>query len=250
MSAIVRPLEKATKAQKALIKGVPGTAERAVREVCRQWGDGGLDRDDLVQIAHLGIFRAAQSHDTQKGEFPGWAFYKASHAVRDAVRHALGPRKPLDAARDAAETNALVRATEPADDDPAEPAQATFRNLVEFTEELLLSELEGMMGAMQALTPEEHLLAREEWEVTFEALSAAVPDVRPERLDLLKRHYGEGLNLKQTAAAQGVSYWTVLERHDETLELLRARLRGRGVTGAPRVGDSTAWGSLFGGVGT
>ena len=246
MSAIVRPLERATKEQKALIQSVPGAAERAVREVRRSWGNGGIERDDLVQIAHLGIFRAAQSYDPSKGEFAGWAFYKASHAVRDAVRQALGPRRPVDAAKDLAETNFLTGTGIPTNDDPAEPEKATFRHMVEFAEELLSAELEGMMGAMEVLTPEEALLAKEEWEVTFEALSASVPDVKPERLDLLKKHYGEGLNLKQTAAAQGLSYWTILERHEETLGLLRARLRGRGVTGVPVFSDDGGWGTLLG----
>lgn len=244
MSAIVRPMERATKEQKALINSVPGTAERAVREVRRSWGSGGIEKDDLVQIAHLGIFRAAQSFDPRKGEFPHWAFYKASHAVRDAVRQALGPRRPVDAARDAAETNFLTGMGIPAHDDPAEDDKTTYRHMVEFVEGMLVSELEGVMGSMASLTPEDALMAKEEWEVAFEALSASVPDVKPERLDLLKKHYGEGLNLKQTASAQGLSYWTILDRHEETLELLRARLRGRGVTAMPEVIDG-APGSLF-----
>lgn len=247
MSAVVRPLERATKEQKALILSVPGLAERAVREVRRSWGDGGLDRDDLVQIAHLGIFRAAQSYDPAKGTFPGWAFYKASNAVRDAVRQALGPRRPVDAARDAAEINFLTGTGVPEHDDPAEPEQATFRHMVEFVEDMLVAELEGVMGAMASLSPEEALMAKEEWKVTAEALAAVVPDVKPERLDLLKKHYGEGLNLKQTAAAQGLSYWTILERHEETLGLLRARLRGRGVTAMPALIDGAA-ASLFTGA--
>jgi RNA polymerase sigma factor (sigma-70 family) len=244
MSTVVRPLVRATKEQKALILSVPGMAERAVREVRRSWGDGGLDRDDLVQIAHLGIFRAAQSFDPSKGEFPGWAFYKASNAVRDAVRQALGPRKPVDAARDAAETNYLTGTGIPEHDDPAEPEQASFRHMVEFVEELFVSEMEGVMGALESLSPEEALMAKEEWEGAFEALNAVVPDVKPERLDLLKKHYGEGLNLKQTATAQGLSYWTILDRHEETLGLLRARLRGRGVTAMPALVDG-ALESLF-----
>jgi RNA polymerase sigma factor (sigma-70 family) len=248
MSGVVRPMEKATKEQKALIRSVPGLAEKAVRHVRKAWGTGGLDRDDLVQIAHLGIFRAAQSYDASKGPFAGWAFYKASHAVRDAVRQALGPRKPLDAAREAAETNYLCATTVPADDDPSEPPQASFRHMVQFAEDLLLAEMEGVMGAMDALSPEEAVMAKQEWEVAFAALSTSVPDVKPERLDLLKKHYGEGLNLKQTAAAQGLSYWTILSRHEETLDLLRARLRGQGVTEMPSAGAGEAWGSLFEGV--
>ncbi len=244
MSAIVRPMERATKEQNALIKSVPGVAERAAREVRRSWGTGGIDRDDLVQIAHLGIFRAAQSYDPKKGEFSGWAFYKASHAVRDAVRQALGPRKAVDAARDTAETNYLTGTGIPENDDPAESEGASFRHMVEFVEELFVAEMEGVMGAMQSLTPEDALMAKEEWEEAFDALSESVPSVKPERLDLLKKHYGEGLNLKQTAAAQGLSYWTILDRHEETLGLLRARLRGRGVTEMPEVIDG-AVGSLF-----
>lgn len=237
MSTIVRPMERATKEQKALIRSVPGMAEKAVGEVNRSWGMGGIERDDLVQIAHLGIFRAAQSFDPTKGEFPGWAFYKASNAVRDAVRQALGPRKPVDAARDAAESNYLTGTKIPEHDDPAEPERMSYRNMVEFVEELFLSEMEGVMGALESLTPEEALIAKEEWQVAMAALSESVPSVKPERLDLLKKHYGEELNLKQTAAAQGLSYWTILDRHEETLVLLRARLRGRGVVEMPPIID-------------
>ena len=110
----------------------------------------------------------------------------------------------MDAARDAAEINFLTGTGVPEHDDPAEPEQASFRHMVEFVEDLLVAELEGVMGAMASLSPEEALIAKEEWKVTTEALAAVVPDVKPERLDLLKKHYGEGLNLKQTAAAQGL----------------------------------------------
>jgi hypothetical protein len=62
---------------------------------------------------------------------------------------------------------------------------------------------------------------------------------------VLRRHYTEGLDLKETAAAEGIGYDTALDRHQEAVKLLRARLRRYGVHKAPEVRDEAGWGEAL-----
>ena len=243
---IVRPIERLTREQKALVLGVPGLAEEVERAVRRSWGTGKIDADDRLQLAHLGIFRAAQLFKPEKNvPFKHWARYKATRTVQDAIRQRARQNDPLGLARDAAGTEFLLAASIPGCTDAAEPDNVKFGKLLSFGEDHLLEQLAGMGIAVTTLNVEERLSARDEWKQLVDAMVASLADLSAELRAVLRRKYAEGLDLKETAAAEGVFYDTVLERHQEAMKLLRARLRRYGISKAPDTRDEAGWGEAL-----
>jgi hypothetical protein len=108
------------------------------------------------------------------------------------------------------------------------------------------AELAGVGCASLHLSGEEEAAARQEWGVTLDALDRVVSELRPEQQTLLRMRYGKDATLKECAPELGVSYWTIMPRHKETLALLRARLRALGVTQAPSWVDPATWGRVLG----
>ena len=242
----VRPMERLTKEQKALVLSVPGLAEEVERAVRRSWGTGGIDASDRVQLVHLGIFRAAQRFKAEKNvPFKNWARYKAACTLKDAMRKRARLDDPLGEARDAASTEFLLTAKIADRKDAPEPDNVKFGKLLSFGESHLIEQLGGMGIAITKLTPEARLAAREEWKALVDAMILSLADLSAELRSVLRQHYTEGLDLKETAKAEGVCYDTMLERHQEAVKLLRARLRRYGITKAPESYDEGEWGEAL-----
>jgi RNA polymerase sigma factor (sigma-70 family) len=242
----VRPIERLTKEQKKLVLSVPGLAEEVERAVRRTWGTGGLDAGDRLQLAHLGIFRAAQSFKPEKNvPFKHWARYKATRTLQDAMRQRARQDDPLGAAREAAATEFLLTATIAGGNDASEPDNVRFGKLMSFGESHLVDQLGAMGIAVTTLNVEERLSARDEWRHLVEAMVESLADLSAELRGVLRRHYTEGLDLKETASAEGVCYETSLERHQEAVRLLRARLRRHGIAKAPEACDEAGWGDAL-----
>ena len=242
----VRPIERLTREQKELVRSVPGLAEEVERAVRRTWGTGGIDADDRLQLAHLGIFRAAQLFKPEKNvPFKLWARYKATRTVQDAIRQRARQDDPLGAARDAAGTEFLITATIAGCKDASEPDNVKFGKLLSFGESHLVEQLGAMGIAVTTLNVEERLSARDEWRHLVDAMVEALADLSAELRSLLRWRYAEGLDLKETAAAEGVCYDTLLERHQEAVKLLRARLRRYGINKAPEACDEAGWGDAL-----
>lgn len=243
---IVRPTERLTREQKELVRSVPGVAEKAERDVRRTWGTGGLEKNDRLQLAHLGIYRAAQRFKAEKlVPFAKWSYFKATRTIRDAILQRARQNDPFGKARVAASTAFLISATIRGVEEASDPDNVRFGKLLRFGEDCLIDELGGMVSAIDTMTPEDRLTARDEWKTLLDALVASLADLSPELRSLLRRRYTEGLDLKETAAAEGVCYETTLERHQEALRLLRARMRRFGVTRAPDVEDDAGWGDAL-----
>jgi RNA polymerase sigma factor (sigma-70 family) len=242
----LRPAERLTKEQKELVRSVPGLAEEVERGVRRTWGTGGLDASDRLQIAHLGIYRAAQLFKPEKNvPFRLWAKYKATGALQDAMRQRARQNDPFGARREAASTAFLSTATIPGCQDAADSDSVKLGKLLSFGESHLIEQLGSMGLALTTMTVEERLSARDEWRHLVDALVASVSDLSAELRSVLRRHYTEGLDLKETAAAEGIGYDTALDRHQEGMKLLRARLRRYGVHTAPEVRDEAGWGEAL-----
>lgn len=242
----VRPIERLTREQKDLVRSVPGLAEEVERAVRRTWGTGGIDADDRLQLAHLGIFRAAQLFKADKNvPFKHWARYKATRTVQDAIRQRARQDDPLGAVREAASTEFLITATIAGCSDASEADNVKFGKLLSFGESHLVEQLGDMGIAITTMNVEDRLSARDEWRHLVDAMVAALADLSAELRSLLRRRYTEGLDLKETAAAEGICYETTLERHQEAVRLLRARLRRFGVTRAPEPDDDAGWGDAL-----
>jgi RNA polymerase sigma factor (sigma-70 family) len=244
--SIVRPIERLTRDQKALVRSVPGLAEEVVRAVRRTWGTGRIDADDRLQLAHLGIFRAAQLFQAEKNvPFKHWARYKATRMLQDAIRQRARQDDPLGTARDEASAEYLITATIAGCRDASEADHVQLGKLLGFGESHLVEQLGGMGMAITTMTVEERLSARDEWSYLVDALVASLADLSAELRSLLRWRYVEGLDLKETAAAEGVCYTTLLERHQEAVKLLRARLRRHGVSKVPEACDEAGWGEAL-----
>ena len=242
----VRPIERLTREQKALVLGVPGLAEDVVRAVRRSWGTGKIDPDDRLQLAHLGIFRAAQLFKPEKNvPFKHWARYKASCTLKDAIRQRAQHSDPVGAAGDAASMEFLVTATIAGCKDASEADNVRFGKLLSFGEAHLVEQLGGMAIAATTLTPEARLSVRAEWKHLVDAITLSLADLSEDLRNLLRRRYVEGLDLKETAAAEGACYDTILEKHQKAVKLLRARLSRHGITQVPDVDDEAGWGDAL-----
>ena len=231
---VLRPTERLTREQKTLALSVPGCAERAAREVRLHFGVGGMLKEDLVQHGHFGIFRAAQLFDPARGvPFEQWAFFKATRAIRDAVRRHRGRRDPLEAGSIAAGSDFLAAKPRPAGIDAFQSDQALRDQLDDILEDQLVAQLSGVAATTDTLSVEERVNAQLDWGTAFAALEQVFNEL-PERLrEVLRLHYAENVSLKEISGLVGWGYWGLLPEHQETLRLLKARLRGLGVSGLP-----------------
>ncbi len=242
----IRSIERLTREQKDLVRSVPGLAEEVERAVRRSWGTGKIDADDRLQLVHLGIFRAAQLFKKEKNvPFKQWARYKAACTLKDAIRQRAQQNDPLGAARDAASTEFLLTATIAGCNDTSEPDNVKFGKLLSFGEAHLVEQLGAMAVAVTTLTPEARLSARDEWRHLVDAIVLALADLSEDLRSLLRRRYVEGLDLKETAAAEGVCYDVILVKHQKAVKLLRARLSRYGISKAPDVEEESEWGEAL-----
>jgi DNA-directed RNA polymerase specialized sigma subunit len=120
-----------------------------------------------------------------------------------------------------------------------------FGKLLSLGESHLVEQLGGMGIGITTMNVEERLSARAEWRCLVDAMVESLADLSTELRSVLRRRYTEGLDLKETAEAEGVCYETTLERHQEALKLLRARLRRYGIVKAPEPCDEAGWGDAL-----
>ena len=219
---ILRPTERLTREQKTLVLSVPGCAERAAREVRLHFGAGGMLKEDMVQHGHFGIFRAAQLFDPGRGV-----------PFRDAVRRHRGRRDPLEAGSIAAESDFLATKPRPAEIDAFQSDQALRDQLDDILEDQLVAKLTGAAATTDTLTVEERVNAQLDWGTAFAALEQVLSELPARVREVLRLHYAENVSLKEISGLVGWGYWGLLPEHQETLRLLKARLRGLGVSGLP-----------------
>lgn len=244
---LLRPAERLTRAQKALALSVPGCAERAARAVRLHFGSGGMPKEDLIQLGHFGIFRAAQLFDPGRGvPFEHWAFFKATHAIRDAIRRHRGRRGPLDAARIAAGSDFLASTPPAAVSNPFTGEKALREKLESLIEDQLIAELSGSAAAADSLSVEDRVHAQLDWGAACDALKQLYDELPPKVREVLRLHYVDDVSLKEVSQRVGWGYWGLLPEHQDTLRLLKARLRGLGICALPAQSSGMAGlGRLF-----
>jgi hypothetical protein len=246
MSAVVTPLRSGsrslTRDERNLVKSVPGVAERAVRDVCRRHG-GNPRNPDLLQRAHLGIYKAALSHDPEVGPFLQWAYYKATSAVMDGLKADRRQRKVLIAARIAGCIYLATKRHCPEKIDPGATEDELFEGLVDIGQEHVVAAFVGATVAAEPPEGEEDLIEREAWAKARQVLGAELARLREDQRELLTA-YAHGRDLKSVATGRGVNYWALLDEWRALLRMLRARLGWRGVKSFPGPVEGD-WPSVF-----
>jgi hypothetical protein len=236
VSATVTPLRREggplTREQRALVKSVPGIAERAAREVAHEIGGDPKDMDRINQ-AHLGIFRAAQTYDPGQGTFAQWALFLGVCEILDAERKGRKAARLLSAARIAGIRCLAERQHRPDDISPEASDQDLREALVGLAREELAAKILGALVAEQTVAQgEEELAERITWRRVVDALQQVLEGLQPEHREMLLL-FAHGHTIKSIAKARRVDYWTLLERFHAQLALVAARLRGQHVEGAP-----------------
>ena len=83
------------------------------------------------------------------------------------------------------------------------------------------------------MSTEERVNAQLDWGHTVVALEQLYKELPARLREVLRLHYAENVSLKEISKLVGWGYWGLLPEHQETLRLLKARLRGLGVSSVP-----------------
>jgi hypothetical protein len=236
MSSNVTPLRRGsgplTKTQRDLVKSVRGLAERVTYEYARAFGGDPQD-EDRVQFAHLGIFKAAQSHDEALGPFKPWAKFKAACEILTAERSERKQKRLVTAGRIVAlRVSATHRHRE--GDVPADASdEELFSALVAIAEEQIVAEWLGVLAACEEPPEgEDEVADRQAWSVAADALLRELDKLEPGNRELLLL-FAHGHDIKAQAKERDVDYSTLLDLFHKQLALLCARLKGQQITAVP-----------------
>jgi RNA polymerase sigma factor (sigma-70 family) len=221
-----------TPAQHALLASEPDTARRAASAVLKLYGPV-LPMNEMVQVGEIGAAKSARSYDPARGRFGQWVYYHAFYAILDAAGVEGQHAKALEAVRDAwrGRVARLQCPHEPSLDKLDEP-DPTAERVLRGTLDDLMDDMAGaawMTGGKPPADPEEALLQREE----ARALQQVLQGLSPSQRELLALHYHDELSLNVVAENMEIGYRTLLTKHIELIALMRARLRGLGVTSLP-----------------
>lgn len=236
MSATVTPLRREggplTKEQRALVRSVPGLAERVTFDMACELG-GDPRSPDRVNIAHLGIYKAAQRYDPDVGPFAPWAACLAKCEILTVERKEGKQKRMLTAGRIAG-FRYLAERQHRVDDIPADATDdELMAELVGLAREQLAADLLGVLAANDE-PPEgdDEVAERDAWVHALDALVRVLETLQPQHREMLLL-FAHGHTIKSIAKARGVDYWTLREHFHEQLALVRARLEGQKVTHAP-----------------
>lgn len=236
MNASVTPLRREggplTREQRALVRSVPGLAERVTFQMGREIG-GDPRSPDRVNIAHLGIYKAAQSYDPEQGPFTQWAEYLAMYEILMVERKERKQKRILTAGR-VAGLRYLAQRQHRVEDIPVDATNdELLGDLTALAQEQLVAELLGELAASEEPAQgEDDIAERDAWGRALEALKHVLDGLKPEHREMLLL-FAHGHTIKSIAKARGVDYWTLRDRFHEQLALARARLEGQKVRGVP-----------------
>lgn len=221
-----------TPEQRALVRSVPGLAERASYEISRAFGGDPRSRDRINQ-AHFGIFKAAASYDSDRGPFAQWAHLKAWGEIVTADRKAQ-KQKRLAAAGRVTGFRLLAAKRHRFDDISLEASDnELFGELVGLAQEQLVGELLGAaVASEEPAEGEDEYAEREAWALALEALQHVLGGLKPQHRELLLL-FAHGHDIKAIAKDRGMDYSTLLDQFHGQLALARARLEGLNINRTP-----------------
>ena len=196
----------------------------AIGYACRT----GQDRDDLIQVGRLGLIRAAQRFEPDKGiAFPAFAKPHIRGAILHYLRDSIGliklPRRLQETAQ------SLIKQERGNPGAVAHNAPATKRLALEtYRSQTTWASIDGLQ-ALRDCDPGtndewQSLLRRERREV----LSQCWKELRPLEQQCLQSVVIEGLSLRCTALELGVSAVTVQRRVKQGLRALADAWRCQG----------------------
>jgi DNA-directed RNA polymerase specialized sigma24 family protein len=236
MTASVTPLRREggplTREQRALVRSVPGLAEHVVFDLSRELG-GDPHSPDRVNIAHLGIYKAAQRYDPELGAFRPWASFLATFEIL-MVERKDGKQKRLLTAGRIAGFRYLAERQHRADDIPADATNDELMGeLTGFAQGQLVADLLGTLAAAEEPAEgDDEVAERDAWAQALTALGGVLASLKPEHREMLLL-FAHGHPVKSIAKARSVDYSKLLEDFHEQLALVRARLEGQKVTSVP-----------------
>lgn len=236
MNADVTPLRREggplTREQRALVRSVPGLAERVTFQVGRELG-GDPRSPDRVNIAHLGVYKAAQSYDPELGPFTHWAEFLATCEILMAERKERKQKRISTAGR-VAGFRYLAERRHRVEDIPADATNDELMDaLTGLAQEQLTADLLGTLAAAnEPYEGEDDIAERDAVKHALAALLRVLDSLKLEHREMLLL-FAHGHSIKSIAKARGVDYWTLREHFHEQLALVRARLEGQNVTRIP-----------------
>jgi hypothetical protein len=221
-----------TKDQRALVKRAVGIAEQAAYEVGKSLGGDPRD-NDRVQLAHLGIYKAAQSYEGELGPWEVWAKFKAICEILTGERKERKQRR-LRAAGRIVGYRVLAANRYRAGDVPSDATdEELFGALVGLAEDQIAGEWLGALAANEELPDDDDDVAeRDAWNEVMPELVGVLDSLQPGDRELLLL-FAHGHDVKSIAKKRGVDYSTLLDHFHSVLALACARLVGRNVKGVP-----------------
>jgi DNA-directed RNA polymerase specialized sigma subunit len=238
MNATVTPLHRErgplTREQRALVRSVPGLAERVTFQMSREIG-GDPRSPDRVNIAHLGIYKAAHSYDPDRGPFTQWAEFLAMCEILMVERKERKQKRMLTAGRIAGFRH-LAERQHRVEDIPADATNDELMvELTALAQEQLTADLLGTLAADgEPAEGEDDIAERDACAHVLAALEGVLESLKPEHREMLLL-FAHGHSIKSIAKARGVDYWTLRDHFHEQLALARARLEGQKVTRVPEI---------------
>jgi RNA polymerase sigma factor FliA len=242
-----RSAGRLTAAQRAWVERASYVPRIAARRVLR--GGSRVPYDELISIGNEELVRAAMRYNpTIDVPFDGFA-YKAVHFAMLKAQHAAkrlqGAQRWIDAAHLAGldcgyeylervcAGDAGAEGAGPGDTGSAEESDGdAARRLEGLTDGLAATVFAGIAAAAMERRGEDAAIARLDYGRAMHALDDAVGSLS-EHQELVRLRYFERLDWQDVARALGVAVATAVRDHQGAMRLLAARLKARGVDGAP-----------------
>jgi hypothetical protein len=233
---------KLTPEQKALVRGVPGLAERAARDVAKRFGQF-RPMDEMVRSAHYGIAKAAQSFEHEMGTFEEWAYWKAVWSVLDDARSDRRQTAVILAARVATFEFLRFCHRPPRDDDANNTEEQDRSELDGFEGGLVAAMLRGVALMPAATGGEDEMIARLDAARAATRFKSVLDELTPDQIALL--NCKDEADLKELAPSWGRSWWTLARARAKLMQVVGARLLGKRLDAMP-AWDDEVWRAIGG----
>lgn len=199
---------------------------------------GRISIDDLRALGMLAVWRALSTYDPARATFERWAYYKAFHAMLEAVRADQRERAFVKALRWGAQGHVEMDRSAAEQDVWNDTPETDLGRLCARTRSVAVTAwLEATMEQLDVreTSAEQSIEAAEAVRVVREEI-ARLPE---EQRAIVRLRCWDDLEMVATAAQLGMSERTLRRRWVELREHLSASLRARGIDGTPpRLGDA------------
>jgi RNA polymerase sigma factor (sigma-70 family) len=184
----------------------------------------GVNEADLLSEANEALMGAVSMHDGAKSPLENYVWLRVRGALKNLIHKAA--KDPAGRALDDYALDARD------DDDPFEAPEDTAHNFGDLVHDAATALAAGAAGHAWHTRGEEAVVLRAEYVRAMKQLHNEVARLPPAHATIVELRYFRELPIDDVAATAGCSPQKVPRLLADAIRLLRARLRGQGITGS------------------